>query len=173
MDIFIEEMVAKKKDGAYFAKVIVLVLVCLSVVLVLVPAGMTFFSAFAPFLFLIAAGCVYGTYYLVTSENVEFEYTLVNSEIDVDKIVNRKKRTKLTCVNLRELDSFGTRQNSDYLKSVKDPAIKKIFACDDKNSEDLFFLVYTENTVKKMLVFSPSDSIVDVITKYNPKKALI
>ena len=126
MEIFVEEMVAKKKNGAYFAKVLGLVALCFAVVFILMTVVMAAFAAFAPFIFLISAGCVYGTYILISGEDVEFEYALVNNEIDIDKIINRKKRKRLTSANLRELESFGTKANPDYEKYAKDPVVKKI-----------------------------------------------
>lgn len=173
MEIFVEEMVAKKKNGACNARILGLAVLCFAVVFILMTVVITAFAAFAPFIFLASAGCVYGTYILISGENVEFEYALVNNEIDIDKIVNRKKRKKLTSANLRELESFGTRKNPDYEKYVRDPAVKKVYACRDKNADDVFFLLYIENTVKKMLVFSPSEKITSVVEKYNPKRAII
>lgn len=173
MDIFIEEMVKKQKNGVYYAKLLGLGLLCAFLVALLVGVILPIFPGFAPIIFLAAAGCIYGTYYLVTAEALEFEYSLVNNEIDIDKIVNRKKRKHVTTANLRALDGFGTAKNPDFARYLRDSGVKKLYVCRDKNADDVFFLVYSENTVKKMLIFSPSENIIDIIVKYNPKKVLI
>ena len=173
MEIFIEEMVKKRKDGAYYAKLLGLGALCAFLVVLLMGVILPIFPGLGPIIFLAAAGCIYGTYYLATEEELEFEYSLVNNEIDVDKIVNRKKRKRITTANLRALDSFGTTNNPDFARYLRDAGVKKLYACRDKNADDVFFLVYSENTVKKMLIFSPSEKIIDMIVKYNPKKVLI
>ncbi len=173
MEIFIEEMVKKRKDGAYYAKLLGLGALCAFLVVLLMGVILPIFSGLGPIIFLATAGCIYGAYYLATSEELEFEYSLVNNEIDIDKIVNRKKRKHVTTANLRELDDFGTIKNPEFARYFRDAGVKKIYACRDKNAEDVFFLVYSENTVKKMLIFSPSEKIIDIIVKYNPQKVLI
>ncbi len=173
MEIFIEEMVKKHKNGAYYVKLLGLGTLCALLVFLLMGVLFPIFPGFGPVIFLLAAGCVYGTYYLASAEDLEYEYSLVNNEIDVDKIVNRKKRKRLTTANLRNLDSFGTVKNPDFARYLRDAGVKKLYACRDKNADDVFFLVYSENTVKKMLIFSPSEKIIDIIVKYNPKKVLI
>lgn len=173
MEIFIEEMVKKRKDGAYYAKLLGLGALCAFLVVLLMGVILPIFPGFGPIIFLAAAGCIYGAYYLATAEELEFEYSLVNNEIDVDKIVNRKKRKHITTVNLRTLDGFGTAKNPDFARYLCDAGVKKLYACRDKNADDVFFLAYSENTVKKMLIFSPSEKIIDIIVKYNPKKVLI
>lgn len=173
MEIFIEEMVKKHKSGAYYVKLLGLGALCALLVSLLMGIILPIFPGFGPIIFLLAAGCIYGAYYLATSEEQEFEYSLVNNEIDIDKIVNRKKRKHVTTANLRELDSFGTAKNPEFARYLRDAGVKKLYACRDKNAEDVFFLVYSENTVKKMLIFSPSEKMIDIIVKYNPKKVLI
>ncbi|MBE7032213.1 MAG: FHIPEP family type III secretion protein [Ruminococcaceae bacterium] len=173
MEIFIEEMVKKHKDGLYFAKLFALGVVCAVIVALLMGVVLPIFPGFGSIIFLLSAGCVYGAYYLIIAEELEFEYSLVNNEIDIDKIVNRKKRKRITTANLRTLESFGTAKNPDFARYLRDAGVKKLYACRDKNADDVFFLVYSENTVKKMLIFTPSEKIIDIIVKYNPKKVLI
>ncbi len=173
MEIFIEEMVKKSKNGAYYARLLGIGVLCAFFVVLFMGVLMPLFPSLAPIIFLATVGTLYGTYYIAASGELEFEYSLVNNEIDVDKIVNRKKRKRITTANLRALDSFGTVKNPEFAGYLRDAGVKKLYACRDKNAVDVFFLVYSENTVKKMLIFSPSEKMIDIIAKYNPKKVLI
>lgn len=173
MEIFVEEMVRKKKTVLDFVAAIgaitagaLLALVLIFVVSALVPA-------LSGVILLLAAGCVYGAYFLMSMTNVEYEYSLVNNEMDIDKIISRKRRKRVTTANFKELEAFGTAKNPDFERYIKNPSLKKVYAAKEKQGEDLFFLVYTENSVKKMLLFSPSEKIISVIAKYNPKKELL
>ncbi|UKI37385.1 MAG: DUF6106 family protein [Clostridiales bacterium] len=49
---------------------------------------------FSSFVLLIDAGVVYGAYILITHFNVEYEYILTNGDIDIDKIIAKKKEKK-------------------------------------------------------------------------------
>lgn len=168
-DIFVEEIVKKENTAvdklAVFGMVLLSVL--LSVILFFISALIPQFSSI--FIVLIAV-VVYFTYILSANFNLEYEYALVNSEIDVDKIAAKRRRKKVTTVNLRRLDFFGKSTGADFEKCLKDVSIKKVFACRKKKSEDNYFLVYSEDTIRKMLIFSPSDKIISVIEKLNPKR---
>ena len=49
---------------------------------------------------LLAVGAGYGTYFLVTTSYVEYEYAFTNGELDVDKIIAKKKRSSLVSINV-------------------------------------------------------------------------
>ncbi len=173
MEIFIEEMVRRQKSakdylltGGIIALAIILVFVVLGVL-------MPMFAAFSSIILLLAAGVVYGAYFLVVSSNVEFEYSLVNTEIDVDKIVNKTRRKRLTTASIRGLEAFGTKKNPDFNSYLSNSVVNKIYACRDKASDDVFFIVYNQGDKKIMLVFNPSERIIEQITKRNPQKQFI
>ena len=103
MDIFLEHIVKRKKGGREFAVIIgvllaLLALLCVSMVLLLV------FPAFSTILFLIAAGLIFGAYWLITKQNVEYEYIVTNGDIDVDRIEHRRKRKRLMSVHCKTFD---------------------------------------------------------------------
>ena len=49
------------------------------------------------FLLVLVIGAIYGAYYLLTGCYTEYEYTVTNGELDVDKIVGKRKRSHLLC----------------------------------------------------------------------------
>ncbi len=173
MEVFIEEMVEKKRTAKdilmAFGLMFLSVALCFVLMVVVMPMVPPTLSGIA---FLLIFGIFYAAYKLSTSLNVEYEYSLVNTEIDVDKIVNKKTRKRLTTAKITKLESYGvySENSGEYEKYLADSSVKKIFACDDKNNENRFFIVYMENTVKTMLVFNPSGKIADIITRVNPVK---
>lgn len=170
MDIFIEEVVKKENTLGDKLLMMGIILLCAIVSGALYFVAMFILSQFAPVILLIIAAIVYLTYLFIGNFNLEYEYVLVNSEIDIDKIAAKKRRKKLTSVNLLDLQSFGKKDSQDYSKYLRDVSIKKVFACRRKDEDNIYFLVYTEATVKKMLVFSPSEKIISVIEKLNLRK---
>ncbi len=173
MDIFIEEMVKKKKDTTDYCKIYGVMLLAALLVFVIICFIMPLFPVFSSLIFLLAAGVVYGAYYLITSTNIEFEYSLVNTEIDIDKIINKKRRKRIATASIRGLDAMGTKNNPEFNTYLNNSVISKIYACIDKFSDNLFFIVYNQGDKKIMLVFNPSQKIVKQIVKYNPRIPLI
>ncbi len=173
MDIFIEEMVSKTKTAK--DRLLNVGIIALAAVLFFVMVGILIpmFAAFSSIIFLLAAGVVYGAYYLINMSNVEFEYSLVNTEIDIDKIINKTKRKKITCAPIRGLEAFGTKQNPDFDGYLSNPSVTKVYACRDKSADDVIFMVYNQSDKKMMLLFSPSEKIVEQIKKRNPQKQFI
>ncbi len=173
MEIFIEEMVRKQKTAKDYLLTGGIVALAVIVVFIVLGIIMPMFSAFSSIIFLLAAGIVYGAYILIVSSNVEYEYSLVNTEIDIDKIVNKTRRKRITTASIRGLEAFGTRKNPDFNSYLNNSVVNKIYACRDKAADDIFFIVYNQGDKKMMLVFNPSERIIEQITKRNPQKQFI
>ncbi len=171
MDIFIEEMVERKRTAKDVAIVFGLMVLSVIFAYLLLVVVLPLIPQFGSILFLLTAGVIYLAYRFSMSFNVEYEYSLVKNEIDIDKIMNRRKRKRLTTVNIKGLEAFGyCDKNHEYEKFAGDISVKKIYACEKKNNENNYFVVYFENSIKVMTVFSPSEKIVEVIEKLNPKR---
>lgn len=92
MDHFAEYMVKKRpssqdrmKQGLTLAAAIILS------VIIGVIAWMTGWI----FLLVLIIGAIYGAYYLINNCSTEYEYTVTNGELDVDKILGKRKRVHL------------------------------------------------------------------------------
>lgn len=175
--IFIEELVKKKKTPAdYLAVLCVLVSGAILVTFLLtvgLPLGLMYGSITGTLALLFVAAVFYGVYYFLQTVDVEYEYSLVNAEIDIDKIMGKKRRKRMVTVYLRNLEDFGTRKNPEFNRYMENGEIKKVYACRDKNAEDVFFTVYDEGSTRIMLIFNPNEKIIDQIAKRNPRKVLI
>jgi hypothetical protein len=114
MDIFVEQIVKKRlgpKDYAIITATVFvgLVLIFLSL---LIPA----------ITFLVLIGVCIGAYYLITSRSLEFEYSVTNGDVTIDKIINRRKRKHVISVDAHEIEEIGKfqpdllRRKSEYAK---------------------------------------------------------
>ncbi len=172
MDIFVEQLVKKKKEPKDFL-IILAGVVCVFVVLFV----LTFALAIPGIGFAIFAACVismYLIYFLITSINQEFEYCFTNGMLDVDKIINMRKRKRVQEINVRKMEMLGNREDRSFRKHMEDSGLKKIYACTHKDAKDLCFLIFLdEEGTRKMLLFNPNDKIIDGIKKYNPQKVFL
>ena len=79
MDTFFEQIVAKKKGAPEWLIIIGTILAGLLVL------GFVFLFANS-FLVIALVGVGYGAWWLITTQNVEYEYCVTNGDIDIDKI---------------------------------------------------------------------------------------
>ncbi len=172
MDIYNEYIVKKKKTGKDIA------VSCLALVLGLAICYVALnvlraIPLLSTFMLLIVAAVVWGIYKVIAMTNLEYEYIFTNGEMDVDKIINRRSRKRVTVVNARKIEILAHRSHEDFKTNMENGAVKKINACTSIDSEDLYFMLFydeNEGETLKMLLFNPNDRLLDGFKKYNPKR---
>ena len=60
-----------------------------------------------PFILIVTCAVLYGAYFLITNQSVEYEYAVTNDEMDVDKIIAKRKRVHLITVSTKTFEAFG------------------------------------------------------------------
>ncbi len=115
---------------------------------------------------LLAVGAGYGTYFLVTTSYVEYEYAFTNGELDVDKIIAKKKRSSLVGINVSSFSDFG--KYSDDMEESEDMTV--IFATDNVISKEYYADFEHKDYGKTRLVFVPDERMMENIRKFLPAK---
>ncbi|MDL2233591.1 hypothetical protein LJC63_08470 [Ruminococcaceae bacterium OttesenSCG-928-L11] len=165
-DTFIEYMVKKRNP----LKITLLkVGVALAGALVAIFAMMVspFLGAFSFLGVLLAAGALYGAYILITSQNIEFEYSLTNGEMDVDKITAQRKRKRLISLKFKDVEDFGQYKASEHENKQYQT---KIIACDHPESDDLWFCsLHYKDKGMTLLVFNASERMLEGLKPYLPR----
>ena len=116
-DVFIERMVKKKFETT---DMLITVGILIAAVL-LVFAG--FFVGFLMMGFpmltmLVALGVGFGAYKVISMRMLEYEYSLTNGFIAVDKIMNRSTRKRITSFECDTCEDVGVyNQNEERLKT--------------------------------------------------------
>lgn len=155
MDIFFECMVKKEKRFSDILKIAGI----LVGVLVLLLAITLFLGAYG---FLLDCGAIYGGYWLITREDIEFEYILTNSVLDVDKIMAKRSRKRILSVDLNEANSMKIARNI--------PQGVKIIDASPRGIEDGVYMVeFSKKGERKILLFKPNEKILSGIKASNPK----
>ena len=170
-DIFIEYLVkqAKTPKTAILKFLIFVGAFFLAIVFFIVSASdllgmLSFFGLF------LSVGVIFGAYYLITSMNIEFEYSITNGEMDVDKIIAQRKRRRLISVKWRDVEAFGNYKPAEH---VGKNYANSIFACDHPQSDNLWYCVTrVPQKGQVFLVFNASEKMLEAIKKYLPKQIL-
>lgn len=172
MDIFVEQLVKKKRGVKELLTVFASILGAILLLWVMTFAFVFPFIGFG--IFAVCVVCMYLLYFLITSINQEYEYCFTNGILDVDRIINMRKRKKMLEINVRKMELMGNRTSVEFRKYMEDSSVKKVYASSSKDAEDLCFLIFPHESGKNyMLLFNPNEKITDAIRRFNPQKVVL
>ncbi|MGN0692338.1 MAG: hypothetical protein ACI4K7_08325 [Oscillospiraceae bacterium] len=160
MDNFHECLVTKKSSGADIAKKVGIAL--LAVILSL--AVMIFFMVIFPMNIFAVAGIFYGAYYLSGNFSVEYEYIITNDEMDIDKIIGKRKRKRLITAPVGKFERFGKIEDAPSLPD----GYTTVLASDGTDTDDYFCDFNHQNFGNVRIIFTPDEQTVENITEHLP-----
>ena len=159
MDHFYEQLVTTSKTGIYkivsggtyvFAFIAILTFK-INLILVVVLLGL-------------AAACFFYKQNLF----VEYEYQFTNGEIDIEKILEMKKRRKVVTFNIKEVTLIAPEDSHDVKDfSNKPSVIVKAYPSTAKLR--VYVAMVTEGTNRMQLMFIPDEKFLEHCFKYNPR----
>jgi len=169
MDMFIEKMVARKRRGKDFLIAVAATLV--TTLLSFLIIGL-FFGLLFGLELLIIVGLFFICYRIIAMQNVEFEYSLTNNELDIDKIIAQRRRKRIVTVNARSIDIFAPITNAQYEHEKNSSSLTKTYDCSSGagGSSTYFVVFFDGNGQKSMLLFEPNQKMIDGFKKYNKAK---
>ncbi|MCI5801403.1 MAG: hypothetical protein SOX72_04525 [Oscillospiraceae bacterium] len=164
-DVFIEHLVKKRSTPLEWLLRILLLLgaALLSVVLFLFSGALGVFQTFA---FLLIAGVVYGAWYLFTGFSVEFEYSITNGEMDVDKIIAQRKRKRLISVKCKDFETFGRYKPEEHANRSYQT---KVLAYDSSTDDVWYCTFHSTAGGNTLLVFNATEKMLNAMKTTMPK----
>jgi hypothetical protein len=175
MDTYIEQIVVKKSETIDKIKIALLTIaLILAIVLVNVLISIKAFQAFAFIGIFLEFGIAYGYWFLLTSFKIEYEYALTNAELDIDKIIAKRKRKRLITVKIKEVEIMapviGNEKNEFFNQNFK----TVIDASSSPLSPNTFFITtHHEKLGHIKLFFTPEQRIIDICKSVAPRKVII
>lgn len=171
MDIFIEHRVIKQRTGIDRLKILLLTLATVLVFFIVLTVGLIL-PAFFFIIFALDIGVIYGWWYLVTSFGIEYEYALTNGELDIDKIIAKRRRKRLITVNLKDAEVIAPVASPDHRREFENPNIKtSIDASSSPSSPSAYFIVVNhKKTGYTRVIFEPNDKIIEGARIAAPRK---
>ena len=158
MDSFFEQIVKKRKGFAEWAIIIGSILLALVL--------LAFVWLFQIFAILSTVGIIYGAWWLITTRNVEYEYCVTNGDIDVDKIVARRKRTRLVSVAGRKIRALAPYDPQKPLGKFQ----RTVLVAPSAQEEGLWYFTYhSKKNGDTLVVFMPDDRVLGALYDGLPK----
>lgn len=174
MDRFLEEVVTKHRRG--FDEVMyylswVMMIIC--AILGFMMLQMVFYS--------FSVGTVVPTvlfigiavYLWLTHDKIrtEYEYTFTNGSLDFAMVFNNKRRKSLGSLNVAKVDAFGKVQSGSFRRHTSGKDVKHLRWFLNRDSE-LYYLAFSKEGKKSVIVFEPSEEMVGYVKHYLPYGAL-
>ncbi len=163
MDIFCEHMVKHKKtpkDNVTVIGSIVLGVILSAAVLLFLTR---FIGAIA---FLLVVGIWYGAAYLIRGTDVEYEYILTNSMLDIDKIMSKKARKRVVKnLNFKEITGCAP-TNGEQIP--QEPGMKVFDYSGDITDKSVYYVDFNKNGEKTRIYFQPNAKMLKNIKMENP-----
>lgn len=160
MDIFHEQLVKIRQTTTVIISKIVIwimtVIICALSFLAMINIS--------PLFLLAGAGVVYFAYKTTSSFNIEFEYSVTNGIVDIDKIINKSSRKRLFTFECKQIEKIEKFDKSTYVKS-------KYHLCTDDMENALLFSVNCDNGNHK-IVLSPNEKLMDYIKVFLPRSVI-
>jgi len=98
---------------------------------------------------------------------LEYEYTFTNGSLDFAKVLRSAKRKELGSMTVANVSACGhvAHQSFQRFLSMKDVKKMNWFINRDGN---LVYFYYVKDNEKKMIIFEPSEDMVEMIKRYLP-----
>ncbi len=170
MDIFTEQIVKRKFTGKDWlislgSVVAAFILIYISIFILLPLTRLPMIPL------LVILGSAYGVYWLISSRNLEFEYSVTNGDLTVDKIINKRRRKRMVSFDVRDAEEMG---KYDAAKLAQRETDKLLLAAEDETSENTWYIMArTPKYGKMVLVFSPNEKVLDGIKAGLPRQMKI
>lgn len=172
MDMFHEESVSKSGGGKgklyylYFAGMIFFGLFALQGLMTVLAGTLNVFSIGFTLIF---GASTYGMYFLRNNESIEYDYTFTNGILDIAKVINNAKRKKLLSADIREFEIIAPTSDAGFERMLNHQGITKRHNYFLNKGAGLYYGVFTNEGQKSMLVFEPSENMISIFKKFNPR----
>lgn len=165
MDIFFEQLVKKKWQSIDTVKTVGIIVGALAVFWIGSFFAIAFLGVSGMSLsFLLLAGLCYGSWWLITSLRIEYEYSATNGNITVDKIISRRKRKRLVTFEAREIEVLSKYQPEKYQNRQFDNTID---ASTGNPDDEVWCIEVPHKTLGRTLVlFCPNERIIMAIKPF-------
>ena len=177
-DVYMEYLIKRKPSGKQTAAKVALitggVLVSLILLFLTMAFGAVVGSAMRSMVFtfgpLLIAGAWYGVYLVMNMINIEFEYILTNSSLDIDKVLAKKGRKPFVSFDFKNITICARVDDNMHNADYKNITPDKVYdAIGNSAMGNVYFVDYTEDGSRVRVLFQPTAKMIDMARRYNPR----
>ena len=120
-------------------------------------------SAVFPMLF---ALIVIGVVMVFRFTGLEYEYSFYSGDVDIDKIVGKRKRTRLISFNCRDVELMAPYTEANEADANGNFVQKLDVRGTGAGMRDWFVIVKSEDGSRRIFAFSPSDKMINAFRQF-------
>lgn len=161
MDAYTEQIVKRKKTYKDFLIKLVMIMSIFAVFSLGLILGV-YVNLY--FIFLGFAGVAYDIYLchrVITGLDVEYEYQVTNNNLQIDKIMSKRRRKSILSVDIKKIEGVD-KISDNRLNADRCDKVMQLGTYDDDPSQ-YRFIVQTNKYGKVMVVFAPNEKILNAI----------
>ncbi len=165
MDVFIEQIVKKKWNNTDYLKVAGIIIGGIVLFIVLNYVGLILgFQIWLMLFTIITAGVVFLMWYLISNLRVEFEYSVTNGYVVIDKIISRRRRKRMITFESRDVEVMQEYKDELYAQRT----FGKVLRLDDADpAHDAWCIELTHKDFgQTLVVFSPNERTLAAIKPF-------
>ena len=170
MDRFLEEVVTKHKRGLdevlYYLSWIVMIF-CAVIGFAFLQSLPYGFNVATVIITIIPLAIAVYLWIIHDRFRTEYEYTFTNGSLDFAMVFNNKKRKSLGSLNVAKVDAFGKVSSGSFRRHTSGNNIKHLRWFLNRDSE-LYYIAFSKDSQKSVIVFEPSEEMVGYIKHYLP-----
>ena len=165
-DMYSEKLVRRSPSGKIIA--LKLAIACVTMLL-----GYIVFFIFCSSMSLIGfmpaavAAIIFLGWKAFTFFNVEYEYTVTNGSIDVDKIVARKSRKQLVSVSAKNIEILAP-YTKEYMPKYEEGTFTATIDARSSEKSEGWFVVGQSKTGRVRILFEPSERMLYIFERNIP-----
>jgi len=118
---------------------------------------------------LVFGALAYGCFVLRNNQRIEYDYTFTNGILDIAKVINNSKRKKLISTDIREFEVMAPTSDEGFNRMLNHKGIEQKLNYFLNRGGGLYYAVFTHDGKKTLLVFEPSEEMVQMMKPYNPR----
>lgn len=173
MDVYSETIVKRKftpKDKAKIKTLFAALLFSSLFFVLIVPAiilrsGLAYLTTVS---LIIGAIIIIGIWLTLKKMLLEFEYIITNDTLDIDKIIDKKKRQREISLEIKLVEEIGIFNE----KAFENRVFEKVVRAEKKlDGEGNFYMtLYHPQHQKCLVVFTPDDKMLEALSKTLPPR---
>lgn len=161
MDSYIEQLVEHKKDYKDFLVKVVMILSIFAVLALGVLFGILVNPYFVAVGMFLAAFDIYFCWYVITGRDVEYEYTVTNNNLQIDKVMAKRRRKDVLSIDIKKIEGFD-KLSENRLSDNKCDKVLYLGTYDD-DPDQYRFIVKTKKYGRIMVVFAPNEKVLNAV----------
>ena len=116
--------------------------------------------------FTIAILLGYATYLVWAYTSVEYEYSFLNGELSVDKIIGQRKRKSIASYDIKEAEIVAPFVSDAVVRASANAIIKDYST--RINNNDVYAMIINNSNGKFKVVFEPNEKVLEAMYHVRP-----